>query len=114
MSYHVLSRDGLLQSVLNPLLNPVSCDSRGTFGTFATGTFNLLLLATSEAWMQKKGYRIHSNDDKFSNPAFFQFLLISENEALMRTKFRHARCKPNCPQIFRAQQHPSEEVLDYT
>ena len=32
----------LLQQIHNPMLNPVSCDMHGTFGMFASATFNLL------------------------------------------------------------------------
>ena len=38
ISDHVMSQAGLLQQVLNPMLNPVSRDKRGAFGPFASGT----------------------------------------------------------------------------
>ena len=43
ISDHVMSHDGLLQQILNPLSNSVSCDRRGTFGMFASAIFYLLV-----------------------------------------------------------------------
>ena len=48
ISDHVMSHDGLLQQILNPLSNSVSCDRRGTFGMFASAIFYLLVTSSRE------------------------------------------------------------------
>ena len=60
--------------------------------------------------------RIHNTDKSAETLRFPTFsskvtiVLISENAAVMRTKPRHTRCKENCPQNFRAQKLPCENV----
>ena len=40
-----MSNDRLLQYIFNPMLRPVSCDTRGTFDMLASVDFDELLLA---------------------------------------------------------------------
>ena len=44
--HHGMSHDDFWQYILSPMLNPVSCDRRGTFCMFPTDTCTLLLTAS--------------------------------------------------------------------
>ena len=43
----IISHDELFQYIHSPMLNPVSCDRRGTLGMFRSNTFALLLTASN-------------------------------------------------------------------
>ena len=43
----IISHDELFQCILSPMLNPISCDRRGTLGMLRSNTFTLLLTASN-------------------------------------------------------------------